>query len=1250
MFSQRVFRVVLLAALFALCLTAQTGNGMVQGTVKDSSGAAIPGATVTLVNTATMVETSTKTNDVGLFVFPPVVPGNYTIAAQSAGMETWRGSFILPAGQTREVSPVLKVGAVTTQVTVAGEVAPLVPTTDATLSRDLERTRIEQLPSDGRSVQQLAQVSTPGMYAGIDGATNGTPGSLNPIDTGLRDAVELYQDGAVKRNRDVGDWAGRMPGVDSVDEMHVEISMSSAQFDRPASVILSTKGGTNNLHGTAFETNRTSGVGVARRRQDFFATGKPPHLVRNEYGVSVGGPVYIPKVYNGKNKTFFFSSFEIFSLRSQSTLQTSMPTMAQRNGDYSDGLLDSQGRTTLIYDPLSTGPAPTWTRTPFPNNVMPASSISPNAKYLYSIMPVPNQPTVNPNIGNNYFGVSETDTDDKMSTSRIDHRFGERDQIFGRFSRDFDNNIYTQGTPTITPHQTSLDEVYNYYGDNNAVGTWTHSFSPSFVSATKVSWSHEFKFTGSPTDPKIGNVTDYLGEPNPQNYTLTAYQGSGQGFGTSFTVQQARQNTSNIWMLDEDLTRQYGRHQLQFGGRAHIEMLNVLIDQPTASVGYDNLATALYDPTSGSAYSAKPFTGFNGAAFFLGDVGSLQVTTKRPPWDLVYKEYAAYIQDNWKASSRLTLNFGLRYENQPAMAISGNFNLGFDQNTDSMVLGRSLSDMYQAQMTTPVVIAGMQNIGVKFETPQQAGLPAGLIYGNPLMFFPRLGVAYRLGDNVKPFMLRGGWGVYDSQTALRTWDTSLGNGMPYSYPVKYSVSNQSLVGLIPAADGLPNYELRTVPQMVAGVNTRHILDNPAFTTITPGCCSVGYFDPHQKVVRDQEWNFSIGHEFFQGIVVTASYTGTHGANLPSNNNFNSAPNDYVWYANTGGQLKPTGLYASTGENPYDQKTYGSINEYLTRGHSNAESATIEVQRRFSHGYGFQWYYELTNAFTETTLTGNGGGTSVAPLQDFLTSANLPTDFDQRNQFLNYTRDSAIPHQFMQWNWVADLPIGRGELLASHAGKVLNGIIGGWQLAGTGSYKSRYWSLDTSNYGLIQQMQEYGVKEFPIKNCTGGTCLPGYLAANGYISVPTINRTNAAGQCTGICGIPSTYVPYSLPLITYGQTALPANAPSNTVLSTYWETQNVWFKLQDGSNVRTTINTNLPALRNQSVAGPWQFGLNASLFKVFDVTERVKLRFNADFFNVLNNPGLGTPGSNGIISVQSSTNGARDLQLTLRLSW
>jgi hypothetical protein len=231
----------------------------------------------------------------------------------------------------------------------------------------------------------------------------------------------------------------------------------------------------------------------------------------------------------------------------------------------------------------------------------------------------------------------------------------------------------------------------------------------------------------------------------------------------------------------------------------------------------------------------------------------------------------------------------------------------------------------------------------------------------------------------------------------------------------------------------------------------------------------------------------------------------------------------------------------------------------------------------------------------------------------------------------------------------DLPFGRNHLLASHAGKFVNGVIGGWQIAGTGSYVSRYWSLPTSNYGYLGQPQIYG-KQYVVQDCSSGVCEPGYLYWNGYISAPLINRINSAGQCTGICGIPSSYSPSNIPLIPYGQTTLPANAPANTNISSYWDTNEVWIKLKNGTVVPTGMNTNLPAWQNQFEPAPWVFNLSASLFRTFSLAEKAKLRFNADFFQVLNNPGLPTPSSNGVLYTNTSNNSPRDLQLTLRLTW
>lgn len=265
---------------------------------------------------------------------------------------------------------------------------------------------------------------------------------------------------------------------------------------------------------------------------------------------------------------------------------------------------------------------------------------------------------------------------------------------------------------------------------------------------------------------------------------------------------------------------------------------------------------------------------------------------------------------------------------------------------------------------------------------------------------------------------------------------------------------------------------------------------------------------------------------------------------------------------------------------------------------------------------------------------------------------VPTDYDARNALLNYARDTSIPKHQLKWNWLYDLPVGRGKKIGGNISKLLDKFIGGWQLAGVGRLWSTYFSLPTGNWNFTgMPIESYGYK-YPIQNCTSGNCLPGYLWTNaGYISPAVINRTNAAGKCTGICGIPPDYKATQTPLIPYGSTALPANAPAGTNVASYWETNNVWIPLKNGTAVRTVYAPGWNPWNNQYMPGPRERALDASLFKQVTITERFRLRFNADFFNVLNHPGNpNSVGANGILNTQGNAQAPRTLQLSLRLAW
>ncbi|MGH9671691.1 MAG: hypothetical protein ACRD44_00790, partial [Bryobacteraceae bacterium] len=232
-----------------------------------------------------------------------------------------------------------------------------------------------------------------------------------------------------------------------------------------------------------------------------------------------------------------------------------------------------------------------------------------------------------------------------------------------------------------------------------------------------------------------------------------------------------------------------------------------------------------------------------------------------------------------------------------------------------------------------------------------------------------------------------------------------------------------------------------------------------------------------------------------------------------------------------------------------------------------------------------------------------------------------------------------------WNWIADLPFGRGRKFLSGGGRVLDRLAGGWQIAGFGTIRSNYWTLPTGNWGAHGPVEVYG-KKYPIEDCRSGTCFQGYLWYNGYIPANRINSTDAAGRPNGVMGVPANYRPAHQPVN-------PQPAPGQTVpyAAALYDTNMVDVRLANNAVQRTNLNTNLHPWINQAIPGPRSWGLDTSLFKHTRINEKFVLRFNADFFNVLNMPGLVQPDSgSGIVSLRTSANSPRNLQLTLRLAW
>ncbi|MBO0800681.1 MAG: carboxypeptidase regulatory-like domain-containing protein, partial [Blastocatellia bacterium] len=385
--------IAILAGLlfYSIEARAQSGAGSIQGTIQDPSAAALPGCAVRVVNQKTGVTIDTTSNSAGFYAVPGLFTGVYTITVTAQGLKTYKTQLTLQDAQNAVINVTLSVGDVSEQVVVTGDPFQQATYDSGTVSTHLDTTRIDQLPQNGRNVLTLAGATTPGL--------EGSGTRANGI---MQEGLEYSQDGAPMTNRNFGGELNTaqstLPDPDSVQEVKIETLNSTAQFATPATAIITTKSGTNQFHGSVFETARNNYFGIAKARQDP-ADLEAPHLVRNEFGGSVGGPIIIPKLYHGQSKSFFFFAYERFSLRQSMTQLVRVPTVAMRNGDFS-GLINGQGNKITLYDPATTDPV-TLQRTPFPNNQIPLSRESPLAKALYAATPLPtsaDNPLISPNF------------------------------------------------------------------------------------------------------------------------------------------------------------------------------------------------------------------------------------------------------------------------------------------------------------------------------------------------------------------------------------------------------------------------------------------------------------------------------------------------------------------------------------------------------------------------------------------------------------------------------------------------------------------------------------------------------------------------------------------------------------------------------------------------------------------------------------------------------------------------------------
>ncbi len=1271
------------AIAMAICSSsamAQSGAGSIQGTVQDSTGAVIPGAKIHVVNQATNVATDTISNGVGFYQVPALFAGTYIVTVNSPGMKSYKTSIQLLVAQAAIINAAMTPGDVTQQVQVSASAVQLTTTDNGAITSTLENQRINQLPLNGRVLSSLLSMTTPGLEGGSAGGTR-----LN----GLSGEARLFvAEGAPLVYRQFGGTntaQAQEPDPDSIQEVRAETTNASAQFATPGTVVITTKSGTNGLHGALFETARNNGLGIAKVRQDP-ANFAAPQYIRNEFGASAGGPIILPHVYHGKNKSFWFMAYERYSLASASSQLFSVPTQAMRGGDFS--ALYQLANPVQLYDPATTynsggnncaatGAPNAFCRLPFANNQLPVSRESPTMKIINDLTPQPNL-SFNPLIQQNLAGPDKSFTLIPTWTFRLDHYINENNRIYLRYTSNVQVNTSLRDYPVNEPSLGGADgfPVNSTGGSYNptanfapAIG-YTHVFSPTFFSETILSneWLSQHNYAGG---TPFADFEKQLGLPN--NFGQGGFPRWGENGsrlinpidGTMFIYGLSQIITN----LDENLTKTLGRHQMEFGGRYRHERFGYLPDEASDDFQFSNQATSIYNPTTGTNYGGLPNYGNQNGDAFLGAGNYYGINLQAPYEHYHDMEFDAYFQDNYHMTRNLTWNLGLRYEAHPATWVKNAMMESFDLKNHAQVLSSSPADQIARGNTTQAIITNMENIGVQVETPTQAGLPSMLVKNYNLNFSPRVGIAYQPFNGKYGTVIRGAYGRYIYPEPVRTSYKDVMANIPHraGYSQNYSSATQS-------PDGVQNYLIRNPTFPVMGVNTTNVVNSTSTTAFLPG---ISLYTIPSDLAPDfvTETNFTVEQPLKGNSVLRATWLWVHATNLDQEYFYNNHYTNYAWELLTGtkppqGKVIGQPDYANTALGPYDNTVWGGSTLDQKSGWSNDNELQLNYQRLFHNGFSYQIFYVWSKAFRvggnyfrDGTLytgqdyvsSGLGTITPVAgssPISAAVAPPARPNGiasyayWHAMDKYQDYIVDTSVPKHDIQFNGLVELPFGRGKRFLGNANRLVDELVGGFQLAGDGSITSQTFYVGSGNWGPNNPLHVYK-HSHKVTDCRSGTCIPAYQWFNGYI--PKANLP-ASGCATVVNGLPADYVPYSQPIDTNYNPTSTCGKPQDK----YYNTNDVQLNLLDGTTDIQGYNPGPKSVNPWSktyIPGPFNYNVDLSLFKVFPIKDSMRLRFNMDAFNALNVQGFNNPDStSGIENMTSSYNQPRQIQLTLRLEF
>lgn len=779
----KLLQVSLLLAICGSLAFSQGLQNAIQGEVTDSTGAAVAGAGVTVTNNATGVVRSVSTDSAGQYSAPSLVIGEYTVRVAQPGMKAAvRTNIVVQADKAARVDFQLEIGDMSQSVEVKADISDvLLRTEDAATGIVVSQLQAENLPLKGRNFATLAQMA-PGANEAQPGNQNslGRTQPLNLSANGQRQFDNNYRLDGVSMISGYINGSTFVPSLEALQEVSVQTGQYSASMGlySGAQVDMVVKSGTNQVHGSAYEFLRNNKLNA----RQFFDVSAPPPFRFNQFGATIGGPLFVPKLYNGKNRTFFFFAYQGDRTRRLSTGQGTAASAAMRRGDFSE-LLPGK----VIRDP--------YTKQPFPGNIIPADRLAPQAQKLLAYVPLPNLP----GRALNFINTGSNSNDENQYFGRLDHHLSSKDTIFFRAAvRDsrFQN-------VTINPNFGS----FGFPTNQNHALTETHIFSPRLINEVRASYVRESVPTqtgreGSEIDPirDFGitglNYADPLIRGIP-SAGVSGYMGTGENFANP------RLLFSNPAVQD-NLMLQLSKHSLRMGFEYFRWRQDVYAVNATHQ-GQFSFSGLL----SGDAF----------ADFILGLPSSTTKSNFLDRISLHQKHGSAYLQDDWRVTSRLTLNLGLRYE------FAGSYKdlLGNARNFDWKTLS-----LFPEPGATSALNDPSHN------------------------FAPRFGLAYRLRNST---VLRGGFGLF------------------YTQP---TVANVTLLYRNPPRNQQNTYNTNLdAPDLTLADGFRSA-NQAAGSTVPPDLVTIPRdYGPGYA----ETWTFNIQQSLPGGWVAEAGYVGSHTLHL-----------------------------------------------------------------------------------------------------------------------------------------------------------------------------------------------------------------------------------------------------------------------------------------------------------------------------------------------------------------------------------